>query len=152
MRNLFTVIAISIFSSMAIALEEPEFNLLSMASSEHPCVKVNLSPEQLSAIKDIVYKNSQIRAQDEANIKKAMIEVDHVLSNSSSTKEDAEKAQNDLQLAMAGYTRTAAQLDLSINYDVLKPDQREMGSLCAKSMHGFPPIQKKTVTASLSQQ
>lgn len=122
----------------AMALETSDITLT--AATEHPCVKVNLSLDQISAIKDIVYKNVQARTQDEANVKKAMLEVDHVLSSSTSTKSEAEKAQNNLQQAMAALTKTLAQLDLSINYDVLRADQREMGSLCAKSMYSVPPM------------
>jgi len=146
-RKLMTVLAISFFAATAMSLENGEFNIVAHSAAEHPCVKVNLTMEQISAIKDIVFKNTQIRTQDEANVKKAMLEVDHTLASSTSTKEDAEKAQNNLQQAMAALTKTAAQLDISINYDVLHADQREMGALCAKYMYSFPPVVSNAVAS-----
>lgn len=147
MRKLIVSIALTLFTTATMAAENSELVL----NSEHPCVRVKLTQEQISAIKDIVYKNSQLRAQDEANVKKAMLEVDHTLSSSTSTKADAEKAQGNLQMALASLTKTVSQLDLSINYDVLHADQREMGSLCSKSLYSFPPAVANAV-ASYQQQ
>tara|TARA_B110001454_G_C12723002_1_gene435612 strand:- start:2049 stop:2492 length:444 start_codon:yes stop_codon:yes gene_type:complete len=144
MRKLMLSLSISLFATALLAAENSELVL----NSEHPCVRVKLSQEQISAIKEIVYKNSQLRAQDEANVKKAMLEVDHTLASSTSTKEQAEKAQNNLQAALASLTKTVAQLDLSINYDVLHADQREMGSLCSKSLYSFPPVVANAVASN----
>ncbi|MBL7543743.1 MAG: hypothetical protein JNL11_07990 [Bdellovibrionaceae bacterium] len=151
MKNIFVVIGISIMTAAALALENGELSLVTTMAPDHPCVKVNLSSEQILAIKDIVYKNSQARAQDEANLKKAMLDVEHVLTSSTSTKAEAEKAQSGLQHAIAALSKTASELDLLINYDVLRPDQRELGSMCAKSMHWFPQSSPATTTASLGQ-
>lgn len=148
MKKLMIVLAISFFAATAMSLESGEFNLVANSAAEHPCVKVNLTLDQISAIKNIVFKSRQVRAQDEANLKKAMLEVDHILASSTSTKEDAEKAQNNLQQAMAALAKAAAQLDLSINYDVLHADQREMGSLCAKYMYSFPPLVSNSIASN----
>lgn len=154
MRKIILSIAISFFATTLMANSVGATSVAAtdnselVVSVEHPCVRVKLTQEQISVIKDIVYKNNQLRAQEEASVKKAMLEVDHTLSSSTSTKEQAEKAQGDLQLALASLTKTIAQLDLTINYDVLHADQREMGSLCSKSLYSFPPIVANAVASN----
>lgn len=150
MKRVFIIIVIFISMNIAKALENSETNGMIIQPSEHPCVKVNLSPDQIIAIKEIVFKNNQVRVQDEANIRKATLNLEHILASRTSTKEEAERAQNNLVSAIASLSKTVALMDLSINYEVLKPEQRELGSLCAKTMFWFPQSKPTVATASLS--
>jgi Spy/CpxP family protein refolding chaperone len=109
---------------------------------DHPCVKVNLTDAQKDQIKELIYQFAQAQVQNEANIKKAFLTTDHTFASATSVKADGQAAQAVVLSALTAGAQGKAALDLSVNYDVLQPGQRENAQLCMhfiRSQHGSHP-------------
>ncbi|MGE3758915.1 MAG: hypothetical protein AB7H97_14230 [Pseudobdellovibrionaceae bacterium] len=98
----------------------------------HPsCEKVNLTPEQKSAIKEAFYIFAKEMTDIEGSLKKGIIDYAYALSTQSTTRDQGRESATAVTTAMTSLSATGTEFGLKIFFDILTPEQKEPAFECA---------------------
>jgi hypothetical protein len=114
--------------------------ILSEAIATHPhdlpaeCSALTLDDGQKTQMKNAFFDFTKKKNTFEAQIRNAHLDLVHTFVDSASTKDDGTARMNDFKTAVDAMGGAMGDLALTINYDILKPEQRQPGYVCAMAI------------------
>jgi Spy/CpxP family protein refolding chaperone len=99
-----------------------------------PCSEVKLTPEQKAKLKAAYFKFAEEKINMEADVKKAHLSYEKVLTDNEANSSAAEKASQWIVNSAAKFTQSEQDYKNEMFFKILKPVQRSQAQACLDHM------------------